>query len=305
MNSVWITDSSKTSVLAITKSATNTQALEGLSCHDYDVVIQKTLEPLMSDGWSGKYPLSLIIIADDIPVENVFSEIKSLREKIEYQRIPVIVVCTDENRQYECEILACGTSQVIGSKTVYKDVTKKNILEMIKNAKHADVLEQIIQHQIDAVRTLDNAEFVFRTRNDASNIAALVSKNMPEPTLAYTGLLELLLNAVEHGLCGVGSQQKSDLINAGQFEQEIDRLERSADNQNKQATLCISKTQTGYTFVITDDGDGFDVDALNEAGAGSTQHKNGRGVMMATHCFETLEYSKGGRCVTVSILFKA
>jgi anti-sigma regulatory factor (Ser/Thr protein kinase) len=297
-----VSNSSQRHVLGVTNAPALKDKLSDLSCHDFDIVVcggegsDDELCELQSST-----PISLVIIGPDFTPAEVYRQIDRYRTSFNDPEFPMIVICSEKNRKYEADFLANGIIQVVGETVAFSDIMKNSIYQIIKNIRQVDALEQTIAQHVKAIDAFETARFVFRTREQANDISALLSKNMPEPTLICMGLLELLLNAVEHGLYGLGAKYKNDLINAGKFEEEIKEKETSLIDEEMFVTIDLEKNATEYRFVITDTGQGFDyentcVDHLN-----TFTCKNGRGIMMASHCFNTLSYSKGGRRVIATV----
>ncbi len=297
-----VSNSSQRRVLGVTNAPALKDKLSDLSCYDFDMVVcdGKVNGDELCEVQSSN-PISLVIIGPDFTPAEVYRQIDRYRTSFNDPEFPMVVICSEKNRKYEADFLANGIIQVVGEAVAFSDIMKNSICQIIKNIRRVDALEQTIEQHAKATDTIETARFVFKNRDQANDISALLSKNMPEPTLICMGLLELLLNAVEHGLYGFGAEYKNDLINAGKFEEEIRKKEASLIDEEMFVTVDLEKNAAEYRFVITDTGQGFDyentcVDHLN-----TLTCKNGRGVMMASHCFNTLSYSKGGRCVTATV----
>ena len=54
------------------------------------------------------------------------------------------------------------------------------------------------------MRLLNSATFTFRTPDEAKSLAMLLAHAYPDPHRVVTGILELTLNAVEHGNLNIG-----------------------------------------------------------------------------------------------------
>ncbi|MGE5470767.1 MAG: response regulator [Bacteroidota bacterium] len=143
-------------------------------------------------------------------------------------------------------------------------------------------------------RTLGNlvqARFVFRTPEEARNLAALAANAAPDPGRVVLGLSELMLNAVEHGNLGIGYQQKSALIEQGRLADEIERLLASPQCGARQAELDIERREGELSFIIRDQGSGFDWPGYLEMSPERAFDTHGRGIAMSRLIsFDSLEY---------------
>ncbi|UTW56729.1 ATP-binding protein [Kordiimonas sp. SCSIO 12610] len=296
-----ISNSSKASVAAITNCPVHGEKLLGLSCHDFEIVICASFEEVAKLFHSPNSELTMIIIAADVTTELAVDYLNRFQNTPDYQNLPVIVIRPEDNDDDELELLSNGALQIIDEAIAYTDTMTNNVIRIIKKSSKLIELEGAISRHKCATSNISYARFKFKTREEANNIALLLSNNMAQPTLAYTGLLELLLNAVEHGLYGFGTERKSKLINACQFEEEVSKQKAIVSEDNRFVSLEFQKTDEDYRFIILDDGDGFDFTRMETVDTANIDRKNGRGVMMAKHCFDSLQYSEGGRCVTATI----
>jgi len=167
------------------------------------------------------------------------------------------------------------------------------------------------QLQLDAqraVRTLAHltqAEFSFRTPEEAWDIAALVSKATPNPERTVNGLSELMLNAVEHGNLGVTYAEKSQLMMDGTWREEIRRRLALPENAAKTATLDFRHGDDAIQFRIRDQGLGFDWRDFLELKPERAFHLHGRGIALSRQMwFDRLEYLGCGNEVLAFIQTK-
>ncbi len=110
------------------------------------------------------------------------------------------------------------------------------------------------------------------------------------------GLWELLINAIEHGNLGIGGDQKAQLLEQGNWRQEIDRRLSLPENKTKYVTVAIEQHSTYCAIYIYDMGQGFNWPLyLQKACDGINTTYNGRGIMLANNlCFDDLRYIGSG-----------
>jgi CheY-like chemotaxis protein len=73
----------------------------------------------------------------------------------------------------------------------------------------------------DIVRLLDTAKLELRHLDEAEVVAAHLGAAAGDPQLGIA-VLELLINAVEHGNLGISYEEKSDLRESGRYERELE-----------------------------------------------------------------------------------
>ncbi len=119
----------------------------------------------------------------------------------------------------------------------------------------------------------------------------------------HVALMELLVNAVEHGNCGITYDEKSAYIEA-----HGDSLglihERLRDPEVAQRRVRLSyRISPGDTIVtIRDQGPGFDWRRYHAAvGEAGLEEAHGRGILMARAYIDELRYNDAGNEVTIRL----
>jgi len=112
----------------------------------------------------------------------------------------------------------------------------------------------------------------------------------------YVAIMELLINAIEHGNCRITYEEKSAHLEGGG---DVLALIRQ---KNSDPEICRKKVYLSYrispkksTFRIRDEGAGFDWKALQQrTGEDGLEELHGRGIMMASHYLENLKFNDKG-----------
>ena len=163
-------------------------------------------------------------------------------------------------------------------------------------------LEEEVKRQGSTLACLAEARFVFRTPDEARNLATLVANAAPEPGRVVLGLSELMLNAIEHGNLCIGYARKSVLIEEGHLQDEIERLLLLPEIGARRAELAIRRTGSELSFRITDQGAGFDWRNYLEMSPDRAFDTHGRGIAMSRMIsFDRLEYLAAGNDVEAAI----
>ncbi|MBN1837944.1 MAG: cyclic nucleotide-binding domain-containing protein [Spirochaetales bacterium] len=120
----------------------------------------------------------------------------------------------------------------------------------------------------------------------------------------YVAIMELLINAIEHGNCRITYQEKSACLEDGG---DVLALIRK---KNSDPEICCRRVYLTYrispkksVFKIRDEGAGFDWKTLQQAtGEDGLSELHGRGIMMARHYLENLKYNEKGNEVSFEVL---
>lgn len=137
-----------------------------------------------------------------------------------------------------------------------------------------------------------------RSPEEVRDSAAIVSSFASDPQDVFTGIYELLINAIEHGNLGISFIQKNELMRRGEWQKEINRRLRLRNNSEKSVRVEILSRSGECRFTITDSGNGFNWrQRLSEDCAESRPH--GRGLVIAMQSgFESMEFNEAGNAVT-------
>ena len=112
--------------------------------------------------------------------------------------------------------------------------------------------------------------------------------------LVALGLNELMLNALEHGVLGIGFERKRALIESGRWLAEIDHLEASAASLGPAGVVVLEYRRINelIRFTVRDCGAGFDWRAYMGLDPLRGDAPNGRGIAIARLlCFDSSAFA--------------
>lgn len=145
---------------------------------------------------------------------------------------------------------------------------------------------------------LDQARFRFRTLEEARALARFLAPYFPDAQAAEYGLNELLVNAIEHGNLGIDFAEKTALVRADRWQEEIERRLADPLQQARFVTLCFEASGSAIEVVIEDSGAGFDWRDYLEMTPERALTPNGRGIATARRlAFDRLDYEGPGNRV--------
>ena len=112
-------------------------------------------------------------------------------------------------------------------------------------------------------------------------------------------LTELLLNAIEHGNCGITMDEKASLLLDGRSILDlVSQKCRNPEIQKRRVYFEWQSDNEGTMFLIRDEGDGFNVKAMQERlDKQEPDALNGRGILMARHLAKKFAYNQKGNQV--------
>ncbi|GAB1721131.1 MAG: response regulator [Nitrospira sp. CR1.1] len=221
-------------------------------------------------------------------------------------QIPVIMQTAATTHQQTLEGLRAGAYYYLAKP--FDQATLQAIVDAAVRD-HLSYLDirQALHRTTTTMRLLESGTFHFRTPEEAKNLAMLLAHAYPDADRVVTGILELTLNAIEHGNLNIGYREKSRLIEADQLEEEIAHRLSSPPYSSRVATAKFSRQPHGLTLHITDQGNGFDWKQYLDFDPERAFDTHGRGIAMANKVsFDQIEYrGHGNQVMTVLHLEQA
>jgi anti-sigma regulatory factor (Ser/Thr protein kinase) len=144
--------------------------------------------------------------------------------------------------------------------------------------------------------------FEFRTPEEATDLGGFLAKACPDPERVVIGLSELLINAVEHGNLEISYEEKSDLMRAGRWSEEVRRRLEVERFAGRVATARFERDEGRMRIIICDQGPGFDPSPYLQIDPGRVFDSHGRGIAIANLLsFDEIRYRNGGREVEAMV----
>jgi len=187
-----------------------------------------------------------------------------------------------------------------------KPFDKNTMLAIVKTAvsdyQKYRRLQFDIEQSVHTFTLLSNGLFVFRTLDEGRDLATLLSNASPLAGKIVVGLAELLTNAVEHGNLGITYQEKSILNDEDRWQEEVEHRLTLPENLDKMVAVEFKRTDEELSFLIQDQGSGFDWESYLEVSPDRVFDNHGRGIAMARMLsFDHLEYSGNGNQVLAKV----
>jgi Histidine kinase-like ATPase domain len=107
-----------------------------------------------------------------------------------------------------------------------------------------------------AAQRLRSARFEFQSREEAAAVAEYVATLVPEPVRVQFVLMELLVNAVEHGNLEIKAA-KAELVRLGELDAEVERRRLDPRYRERIAWLEVTREHDHVTLIVGDEGPGF------------------------------------------------
>jgi CheY-like chemotaxis protein len=157
--------------------------------------------------------------------------------------------------------------------------------------------------QFDTGRQLlTAAQFELRTLEEARSLATHIAQYFPRPPRVVSGIVEILINAIEHGNLGLGYADKSELLKNAEWEYEVERRLELPEHRDKRVRVYLRVLPDRTVLTVADEGAGFDWQPFLEIQPERVFDLHGRGIAMSRlMSFDKLEYCGNGSEVDVTV----
>jgi len=166
----------------------------------------------------------------------------------------------------------------------------------IQKSEMRDVLTERIDMGYTPVNLINSASFEFKTMEEASKMAILLSSFFPSPFEVFPGMYALLSNAVEHGNARIGFEEKTKLINEGAYLEKLLKLK-----SKKVIEVQFIHKDGRFSVRITDCGKGFDWKTWTKFETDHGSYTHGYGVLKALRSFDEIKFNTAGNQVMASV----
>ncbi|MDR3427373.1 response regulator [Silvimonas sp.] len=278
--------------------------LEILSEHlqdaDYEVITAEDGEAAW-DLLATDRAFDAILLDRMMPRMDGMALLARLKQQPELMQVPVIMQTAVGAAENVREGLTAGAYYYL-IKPFQRDMLLAIVSAAVDFYREKRRLEQQLVAQAGNYGQLINAEFEFRSLEEARQLTLVLSHACPEPQRVALGLSELLVNAVEHGNLGIRYGEKTRLLQLGRWQDEIESRLSHPDYAGRRVRVQFQRGESAITIVITDQGAGFDWRPFLEFSPERAFDPHGRGISMARMLsFDQIEYQGEGNTVVARV----
>ncbi|QJX00033.1 response regulator [Frigoriglobus tundricola] len=234
-----------------------------------------------------------------MPGLNGLALVEQVRER--FPRVPVILMTRQGSEQIAVAALRAGAASYVPKPRI--------VTELVAVVEQVLSVSQAADRRARVLSALSERVSQYTLTNDPALVSALVHV-LREELIAFelcdatgatrTGIAleEALLNAVYHGNLEVSSNLK--LGDDGAFERAVAVRRGEAPYRDRRVSVTAELTPFEATFVIADEGRGFDVAGLPDPTAPSNLERPlGRGVVLMRAFMDEVRYNSTGNRVTL------
>jgi CheY-like chemotaxis protein len=290
-----------TKILAVDDEFVNLMIIEeSLGEDGYEIVTADDGE----SAWQKLHEqtFDLVVLDRMMPRLDGIELLRRIKANPQWQAMPVIMQTAAGKQLQVLEGIEAGAYYYL-TKPYEPKVLRTLVKTIVAELAEKNRLTQASSQLFEMLTLFEQGELRFRTLDDARSIAAglgaLCRSFAPG---ADIGILELLINSVEHGNLGITYAEKSLLRMEDRWELEVERRLSMEPWASRSATLNFSRSEAGVELTIADEGEGFDWKRYMSFDPERAFDLHGRGIAMANMMsFSSLEYLGKGNVVVARV----
>jgi CheY-like chemotaxis protein/anti-sigma regulatory factor (Ser/Thr protein kinase) len=242
-----------------------------------------------------------VILDRRMPRMDGMETLRRIRADTRYRLVPVIMQTAACEPGEVAEGLSAGAWYYLAKP--YKGAALVSIVNSALNDRAGRLEMERLDTDINDVLALTRqARYKFRSPGEARQLAAMCSRLHVGNVGVGMGLAELMLNAIEHGNLGITYAEKSELLAADRWQEEVARRLVAKEFGDRHAELEFTREGDHVRFTIRDEGAGFDWRNFLEMDPARAFDSHGRGIALARQlAFASLEYQGIGNVVTATL----
>ncbi|MCF7911511.1 MAG: response regulator [Candidatus Cloacimonetes bacterium] len=209
----------------------------------------------------------------------------------------VIMVTASNKEEHAIESLRLGANNYLKKPVHYDDLVP--LIHKYNSTIQKRTMEKLV------LSKMVSRKFVMEIENDLQIIPKIAQYLANETSTIFDkdeivsvniALLELLVNAFEHGNLGISYQDKSKAI----AEKRLEKLyaERLVDPRfsNRKIVIDFTLEKDACEWIITDEGEGFQSREYTTLNEDDRENEHGRGIFISNFHLDELEYiGKGNK----------
>ena len=258
--------------------------------------VKECLNPIQDS----KNSISCVVVEIPEDLAEFESSLRFLKREECAKYLPCIGVLTDRScdqpfsRQLFFHVL---------SMPLHDDMLPHTIEAARSDYKRYSSLLAEVNSRTSAIGLIKSGKFRLQTLSQAEALTTMLSLACPEPAVVALGLSELLVNAIEHGNLQISYDEKSKLLENGEWDQEIQKRLGQEEYKDKFVEILFERNGSQIDIVVKDQGDGFDWRNHIDNDPSNHSSKHGRGIAIAIAMgFSKLSYNEKGNEVTASVM---
>lgn len=239
----------------------------------------------------------VILLDRNLPDGDGIDLLPRLRQLPGLEHVPVIIQSGLVASVDVAKGMAAGAYHYL-EKPYRRDMLRALTRIAVREGREHRFLTSKIEKASDAYVFMKTADFEIQTLDDARVLTPFLARQFPEPENASVGIIELLINAIEHGNLEIGYECKSELLEQNNWLSETTRRLSLPAYRERKVHIHLERHPDRIALTIRDEGSGFDWRGFETLSEERLFDLHGRGIALARNAFDGLTYAAPGNVVT-------
>jgi anti-sigma regulatory factor (Ser/Thr protein kinase) len=286
-----------TTALVVENPSSPGSVYDLVTAHE-DWTAERTTDPAAALQRLATAPFELLI-ADSEAIRQHDDWLATVRER--FPDLPVVVVtCRGRHHEQTVKALMLGAATFVPRDRLARDLvgTVERIVALCCPDATPPVGDVLVETTHRYVLPTDRREVAPVLQHVQGELARFDVCNKPDRLRVAVALEEAMINAIVHGNLDVSSKLRDQGDEA--FERAISHKRETSPYKERRATLVATFRPGHATFVITDEGSGFDPsDVPDPTDPENLIKPHGRGLLLMRTFMDVVEHNPIGNQVTL------
>ena len=243
----------------------------------------------------------VVLLDRGLPLMDGMELLGRIKRDAAMTHLPVIMETAQGDLESIREGLAQGAYYYL-TKPFQPDLLLAVVNAAMNQSREFRELAESVRRAERPLALMASGTFLFRTLEEARSLANYLAGTCPHPERAIQGLLELLVNALEHGNLEISYAEKGELVRQDRWQDEVERRQLLAEYRDRQVEVSFQRQADALRFSIVDQGRGFAWRNYLDFSPDRAFDPHGRGIAMACRLgFGQVEYQGSGNRVVVIV----
>ncbi len=259
--------------------------------HGLDAITKLTENPESVD---------VILMDREMPVMDGLTAVKRIKSEPKLRNMPVIMITGTDTDDAIDDGLNAGVFYYL-TKPVKEEMLRSVLSAAVREVENREKVQTELSKHRAGFDLMTSFRFELKTLEHVNKLSGFIASCFPDPARVVTGVSELLVNAIEHGNLEIGYESKYTLLQANNWETEVQRRLLLPKYADRVVSASVVKKQDGIYLVVEDQGEGFDWKKYVRVDPSRAGDSHGRGIALAAmSSFDKLQYNeKGNKAVAI------
>jgi CheY-like chemotaxis protein/anti-sigma regulatory factor (Ser/Thr protein kinase) len=247
---------------------------------------------------------AVVLLDKMMPRMNGMEVLSKMKMHPVLRNTPVILQTGDVGTKEATEGIAAGAYYYL-TKPFEPDMMIAVVNSAIKNFERQEKSVHNIVSEKSIFTLATEAKFVIKDTKEALNISSAIASLAAQPDKVSIAVLELIINAIEHGNLCIGYDLKKELSLSNRLDEEVEKRLNSIEHKDKRVYIYLKISSEQVSVTICDEGQGFNWRKFKDFDPVRLMEPNGRSIAIINNLIDVhVQYHEPGNKVVCTFMRK-